>query len=895
MKAHSLVYSSVSAFALALALSAPAFAQDKSPPGDKATDDQDIVVIGTLIRGTAATGSQTINVNSDAITAQGAVSTNEVLGLIPQISNTFNGRFEGDPRGVSAGISINKPNLRNLPSANTSSSANTLVLVNGMRVTPVGVNQAGVDVDVIPANILEGVDVVTDGGSSLYGADAVGGVINFRTMKRFDGVKVDGNFGLGTTIKGFHEWDASIIAGKSWSSGGAYVSVGHSNRDGITNGQTDWSSGLVYSAAGVPGYSYTQCNSPVGTQIKYYFYGAGWTNNPAAPGAGTFPIGTACDQVSSQSYLPSQKRTNVFASLTQEVAANIDLQVTAYWTKRDTELVDYPRGYTTPAQTPVFPVGVPVGTIYTVLGGTGFSFGPNAAYVNTPTRLGFETWGVTPELTIKLGGKWQVRNTVHFGRSTNFQRFPAVNAVLAQSYINSGQLNPLNVAAASPSVISDITDYENAQDTNQQLFMFRSIADGPLFALPGGDAKLAVGIEYQDNSADSRLTADRVGSLAAVPFMKASRNSKSAFAELSLPVTSFLDVSGSVRYDNYSDFGSTTNPNIGATLKPFNGLKIFGHWNTSFNAPTAIDDLAIATGRYVCGIYTPGSSDPTKRPTDPLGRDTSKQGSCAFVAQGSSPGLQPQTATSWAVGFEATPARGLRFGGEFYSIDFKNVLGSLNPANNSTYTTNPNLYTYNVSAATFANFLATLTNGAALAAQHPNTDIAIIVDTRTTNLNAAQIEGLDFHVGYDTDASFGHIALGVSGNLQTKQFVTQSGASANQLGLGLPRFTATSFVGWNKGRVLARVTVNYSGKFHDVATDNLGVSEQVNPFVVTNLSLGYDFKDSGGPLGGTSFRVIVDNLFNELPQTIRRINTNNQTYNNWTLGRVIKFGISKKF
>jgi iron complex outermembrane receptor protein len=883
----------------ALAQTAPAPAAAAEPPAakpDTAPQDSDIVVVGTLIRGTAAVGSQTISVDSKAITNQGANSTNEVLSLIPQVANAFNGRFEGDPRGVSAGISVNRPNLRNIPSANTTSGALTLVLMDGMRLTPVGVNQASVDVDIIPSAVLEGVDAVTDGGSSLYGADAVAGVINFRTMRKFDGVKVDGNFGFGTTIKGFSQWDGTITAGHSWSSGNAYISVGHSQRDGITNGQTKWANGTVYNAAGVASNTYTQCFSPVGTQIKYFFYGAGWTNNPAAPGAGTFPIGTACDQIKAATYLPEQKRTNVFASISQRVADNIDFRVTGYWTKRTTELTNYPRGYTTPAQTPVFPtVPAPtIGQIYTILGGTGFSFAPNAAYVNTPTRLGFETWGITPELTIKLGGKWQVRTSAHYGRSTNFQRFPDVNTILAQNYVNSGQLNPLNVAAASPAVINDITNYENAQDTTQELFVLRSVADGSLFALPGGDAKLAVGFEYQVNAANSRLVAGTVGSLAALPYMKSQRNSKSVFAEISLPLASFVDLSGSVRYDSYSDFGSTTNPNIGVTFKPVSWLKVYGHWNTSFNAPTALDDLAIGTGRYVCGLYTVGGT-PSQRPTDPLGRDTSKQGTCAFVLQGSSPGLKPQTAKSWAVGFEAKPVTGLRIGSEFYSLDLKNTLGSLNPSILSTYTTNPDLYTYNVSAATFANILSQLTNGSALAAQRTSSDIAIIVDTRTTNLNAAKLEGVDFHVFYDTDTSFGHLALGVSGTETTRYFLTNGGVVSNELGHGNARLFVTSFLGWDKGPFSTRLTVNYTGKFHDVATNNLGVSEVVNPFVVANLYLGYTFANSGGPLSGTSLRLNVDNLFDEAPQTIRRLNTNNLTYNNWTLGRVIKFGISKKF
>jgi iron complex outermembrane recepter protein len=93
----------------------------------------------------------------------------------------------------------------------------------------------------------------------------------------------------------------------------------------------------------------------------------------------------------------------------------------------------------------------------------------------------------------------------------------------------------------------------------------------------------------------------------------------------------------------------------------------------------------------------------------------------------------------------------------------------------------------------------------------------------------------------------------------------------------------------------ARLTINYTGRFNDGAVNNVGISEDVDPFVMTNLNLGYNFGDSGGPLAGTSFRVTVDNLFDVSPQTIRRGNTNNTSYNNFTLGRVIKLGISKKF
>jgi iron complex outermembrane recepter protein len=922
MKASRVKLSLLAATALCATMVTPAWAQDEAPAEDAGEDKEEIVVVGTLIRGAEVVGSQTISLGTEEIAIQAASSTNEMLSAVPQIAS-FGGRFEGDPRGIAgSGRSIARPNLRSLPSADTTSGALTLLLADGMRLTPVGVNQAAVDPDLLPAAVIQGVDVVTDGGSSLYGADAVAGVINFRTLRTFEGIKVDGNYGFGTTLKSYKTWDAAITAGQSWDSGNAYVSVSHSNRDEVLNGDTDWSNGIVYNAAGVPRVTFTQCNAPQQTVTRWGRFGPGatqFTSNPLFAGAGPASLGTGCDRVVEDSYSPRLKRTNVFGAVSHEFSDSVDLRVTAYWTKRDLSLSSYPRGATSAgsgittaaAMTTAFPAALAtaVGGFFSVPEGVGYSFGPNAAYENTPSRVGFETWGVSPELTVKLGDNWQVRTNAHFGRSDSFQSFPGVDAVRAQCYITgctgiaAGQLNPLNVAAASAAVIADITNFENAQQTKQQMFLVRAVADGTIFTLPGGDAKMAFGVEYQHNKADSRLATGVIDLVESAPFRKASRNAKSIFAELTVPITSFLDINGSVRYDDYSDFGSTTNPNVGFALKPFDGLKIFGHWNTSFNAPTAIDTLAIGTGRFACGIYTAGSTNPAQRPTDqsvltggalPL-RDTSRQGTCALVLQGSGPGLKPQTAESWAVGFEAKPVEGVRIGGLYYSIDVKNALGTLNPSITSTYLTNPNLYTYNINATDYAAVLATLGNGAALGAQQPSSNIAIVVDTRISNLNAAKIEGVDLNFAMTLNAGSSEVTVGTAGSFQTKALITNGGVAQDRLGIETPRLRASTWFALKNGGFSGRFTVNYLSSFRDAAINNLSQVERVDAFVVTDFALGYTFEDIDGPLGGLSLRLNVDNIFDVEPQTIRRLNTNNPSYNNWTLGRVVKLGASFKF
>lgn len=887
-----------------ISLSAPAFAQDAA---DKKTDEDVIVVTGSLIRGTQVTGSQTIAVQADAIAQQAPTSTNQVLALIPQIANRFNGRFEADTRSIKVGATVNRINLRNLPGLTAETGNTTLVLMDGFRIAPVGVNLSAVDVDTIPAAVLEGVDVVTDGGSSLYGADGVAGVVNFRTKRKFEGVKIDANFGFGDTLKHYSQWDGNIMAGKSWSTGNAYISIGHSSRDYIANSETSWANGIRYRPDGSPTYIGTQCPNPVGTTHKWVYISipgvfTGWTDNPRA-GAGSIPTGTPCDSEGARVYLPKAVDTHIFGAFTQELADNIDLRVTAYWTKRDSTAWDFPRGYTftnnlvAPVGAPGSP-GAPASSPYSVPEGVGFSFSTNPGYVNAPNRFGFTTWGVTPELTVKLKGDWELRTTAYYGESYNYSVFPEVNNVAAKAAILSGTLDPLHADQAAPSVVQNILNWETVQHTVQALFDVRTIADGPLFDLPGGQAKIAVGLEYQDNLAQNRLNTGMIGSVYSLPFRKVARNSKSAFAELSLPVTTFLDLTASVRYDNYSDFGGTTNPNLGFKLKPVDWLQFFGHWNKSFNAPTPIDSLPLALGRQGGIIYCGGCS-PVIAPTDPqhLWGGT---GTKSIVLEGPGIGIKPQTADTWALGFSAKPLPGLEFGAEYYNIHFKNVIGTVDVTDIASYTNFPQFFHFsgtgpnNLTLAQYNDLLSQLGNGDAIKAQIPFSDVATIVDRRTNNLSNAELEGIDFHLNYTTNTGFGEVAFGVNGNVQTHAVLQTASFRQDTLGLNGPEFTATSFLMARTGGLTGKVTVNYSGRFHDGDVDYLGNEVIARPFVTTDLFLGYDFGETG-PLAGTSLHLNVDNALNEKPQYVMRAPTSfSPSFVNWTLGRVIKFGFTKK-
>jgi iron complex outermembrane receptor protein len=177
--------------------------------GEEPVSDE-IVVTGTILRGTPPVGSNMISVGQEKMASTGATTANELLASVPQVSNLFN-TVPSSRLAVAANqIQVVRPNLRNL-AGETSSSSATLVLFDGHRIANVGVTQNAIDPDLLPAIAIERVEIVTDGGSATYGSDAVGGVINFITRKRFDGVKVQAHYGFADD---YYQLDAGAIVGK---------------------------------------------------------------------------------------------------------------------------------------------------------------------------------------------------------------------------------------------------------------------------------------------------------------------------------------------------------------------------------------------------------------------------------------------------------------------------------------------------------------------------------------------------------------------------------------------------------------------------------------------------------------------------------------------------------
>jgi iron complex outermembrane receptor protein len=840
---------------------------------------EEVLVTGTLIRGVEVTGSQTIGIDSEAVTEKGAISTNELLATVPQVSNFFNQRPEQDPRN-SDRQTINRPNLRNLPGVNAASGALTLVLVDGHRITPVGVRQSSVDPDIIPGNAIERVSIVPDGGSSLYGADAVGGVIDFGTISDFDGVQIDLGYDTGDD---YSAWRASFLAGTDWQNGSGFISLSTTDREEVLNEDRDWAAkgdwneeGTVLTPSGA------ECVEPVGAVTTWFWFGSAWTNNPRAPGAGVTPVGDPCDIEGKSPLIPEQQRDNVYVGITQNFGDAVTLDVKSYFMNRITSYSSYPRGDTISGPSPneLGLTGTFVGELYDSAS-VGFSYAPNAGYKNLDREIEIETWGITPELTIDLGNTWQSRNTLHYGRSDNSISTPGSNRIKLSEAVEAGLIDPLNIAAADAGLVADILDWETAGESVQELFFIRSIFDGEVMELPAGKLRAAIGVEYAEDRAKQRSGDVTIGGLSAEPYRKADRNLKSIFAELAIPVLETLDLTVSARYDDYSDFGDTTNPNIGFSWFPAEWIKIYGKWGESFNAPTVLDSLGTASGRYVPNAASI-VADPNMERTNPSRDD-------AFLLEGASGSLEPQEADVWAFGFEIEPVTGLMLNASYYEIDFENLLGAPDPQESQAVLLNPDKIVFEPTQGELNAFIANVENADQFDGLSAEL-IGVIVDRRITNTEEAKLKGIDFGIRYAHDTSFGLMSYGLAGNHQLELDLTQSGSVADQLENETDLY-ASGHVAWSGNNVRARLTLNYTDGFD---ASSLAINQtKVDSYLVADLFVGYDFSSASGITEGLSLRLNVDNVFDEDPPEYRR--NRNVNYSGFTLGRVFKLGLSKRF
>jgi iron complex outermembrane recepter protein len=432
---------------------------------------------------------------------------------------------------------------------------------------------------------------------------------------------------------------------------------------------------------------------------------------------------------------------------------------------------------------------------------------------------------------------------------------------------------------------------------NYQVFSIEPRVDGKLFGTPGGAARLALGGQfrretfYDSYAVSSSLTTPlEIQSVA-----DASRHIASVYGELLLPIVGKdnampfvrrlrIDISG--RYDDYSDFGHTSNPKIGAEWVPLTGLAFHATYSRSFQAPTLYEaSPSNATGQNFGYLNT------VPDPKSPSGT------SLLLGLYGTNPNLQAETSKNFKAGFTYEPefVNGLKLDASYFSIEFKNqiaqasdegfgtnalqeeaVLGSLVVRNPSLAQAVRALYSPGRSIANGdAGYCIVGTSGCP--AVDP-ANLAAIVNLGYENLASVRLGGIDLTAKYIGQAPpSGSFRADLDGTFFTtyQQRITPGSTEASPLNtLYNPlRFRAKVNVGWAQGGWGVNARLNYFNAYQNTNAVNPncpgGSGCQIASWTTVDCSLSYASpRDAESLLGGVRVALDVMNLFNRAPPLV---------------------------
>lgn len=193
--------------------------QDEQPSKKKPVQLEEVVVTGTHIKGADPVGSPVLVINEEAIRRSGYTSTEQLIQSLPEnIRSGAEGATADHAMsvGASGGFNLSSGSGANLRGLGSSA---TLVLINGRRYTD-STSGGFIDLSLIPIAAIERIEILTDGASAIYGADAVAGVINVILKQNYDGSEARARYGF-TDPSGRNEARLSQSLGKNWNSGNA--------------------------------------------------------------------------------------------------------------------------------------------------------------------------------------------------------------------------------------------------------------------------------------------------------------------------------------------------------------------------------------------------------------------------------------------------------------------------------------------------------------------------------------------------------------------------------------------------------------------------------------------------------------------------------------------------
>jgi iron complex outermembrane receptor protein len=777
--------------AASLAAQAQQVAQAQTAQAAPGEVPEQVLITGSLIRGTAAVGVPVTNLSLMDLRMTGSLTTSDLFRTIPQF-NVIPGPVGTQAANVERGTRVN---LRQL---DTGSAPRSLMMIDGVRYPAQGNGLCQIDPSIIPSVAIDRIDLLLDGASATYGSDAIGGVINIILKRAYDGAQTEVGFTTGDG--GNQKYLASQLWGRTWDGGDITLGYqwydvapthgnfssrytfdfspwGLDNRNPLASSMPGTISipvaGQAGSKIGQPE-SPDQTNYPAtnGRNCTNCFAipaGAGGPFNnalnsglgPLAPGSApafnwaNFAVPANSGTVNGTrnefnpytitDYSAAVQYTGGAMTVDQRLTKNVSFYGEGFYGLRRSQFRNNATGNQltvgVPTWNPYYPTGAPANlrVAYT------FSFDSPSitnAYASAQRYLG--------GLNIDLPGGWAAQAYYSMTRDAEYNHVvggvnkSAVSAALGWTIPATGATGTLPAVATftKPATVPylnvfcdasqfrcnspNTVGYIDAYNETSEAFWVNEKgvkADGPLFDLPGGTVKAAIGANYTSYRFLIANNTETSPSNTEMSLLRdpESRRVWAVFTQLNVPIfgdanavwgVRKLELEGSWRHDQYSDAGGTSNPKVAFTWLTSNdlGLAFRGSWGTSFRAPSfgefsPISNVAWNGWGLPNNIFSNNatiqiSCDSSGRP--PAGSGAEKLFNAGFAC-GSQPGglslngggkaavdahfrtytntdkavLHPELSTNYGAGFDFAPTtflRGLDIQATWYSVKINNLL-----------------------------------------------------------------------------------------------------------------------------------------------------------------------------------------------------------------------------
>jgi iron complex outermembrane receptor protein len=832
-----------------------------------------IAVTGSRIKRTdLETAQPLLNISRDDIDRSGLSSLSNVLKEIAT-------------NGASLGLQTNNGNTSGAAtvSLRNCGSARTLVLINGRRWIPqLGGN---VDVSTIPLAAVDRIEVLKDGASTIYGTDAICGVVNVITRNDFEGAEFSGSMG------GYEQGDgqqetASITFGSAGEKTSILMNVAYTKQESILGGDRDISSVPIYnlpaniSGSGgraSPTTPYGQYTATVdGVKGSYTLDQSktGCVANQECTSVGDFKLYdrlTDGYNFAPVNYIqqPSET-TSLYLQAAHQLNDSITAKSDVMYSQRSSEaqLAAQPMGSLAISKDSVYnPFNEDI---------TGGSFRPIVAPRSFAADV--DTWRVSGSLEgdFELADRsfyWDAfaafSETSSVFLKNGFFDTNKVKKALGASSITNGVATcdgdaacvPLNIFGGPDGVTPEMLDYISVSPRNlasQTLHNYGGSIGGDVVELPAGMLAMVAGVEYQRHagydSPDPLTVAGQVlGDNASQP-TEGSFSVSEVFAETIIPLLADLpyvkkvEFNAAVRMSDYSNFGNTTNPSFKLTYAPVDDVMFRASISEGFRAPSLTelysgqnDSRPSATDPCDIKSVAYTSSAQTRANCLAAGVSTSfEQKDPQFRSKiGGNPDLQPETSTSKIIGVVYNPSQieGLGLTLDWYNVQIENLIGT-----NTAQTIANRCYIQGISQ--YCNLITRDTTGALNS--NPG-EISNLLALSQNFVGGYETEGYDLNIVYQFTTSLGDWQVNwdstyvdyagdigqpnrgdvnVDGNISGGNSVGKLTAGASGGGSEF-RVKSNLTVGWSNDDFFASVTAQFLSKQIESCTNVITVAAGV--------------------------------------------------------------------